>query len=134
ATGAAAAINGGFTTVCCMPNTRPALDTPELIDFVFSATARAGQARVFPIGAATKGREGAEPAEIVLMARAGAVGFSDDGDVIASAGVMRQVLQIVRQTGRAFMQHCQEPTLTRGASMNAGPVALRLGLTGWPAV
>jgi dihydroorotase len=138
ATGAAAAVRGGFTTVCCMPNTSPALDTPELVRFVLDRAAAAAQAgpacRVFPVAAGTKGRRGDEPAEIQLCAKAGAVAFSDDGDAIASAGVVSRVLTQVKQTGLCFMQHCQDPTLTKGAAMHAGALAARLGLGGWPRI
>ncbi|MFA6045558.1 MAG: dihydroorotase [Phycisphaerales bacterium] len=130
-TGARAALAGGFTTVCCMPNTTPALDSPELVRYVMDA---APYINIFPVAAATKGRKGEELAEIELLAKAGAVGFSDDGDCIASAGIMARVLTAVARTGLAFMQHCQEPTLTRGASMHAGAISLRLGLGGWPRV
>lgn len=132
--GSRAAAAGGFTTVCCMPNTTPALDTPEMLEFVRTRAAQRAVCRVFPVAAATHGRRGERLAEIELLARAGAVGFSDDGDVIASAGVMSRVFQAVEPTGLAFMQHCQEPTLTGGASMNAGEVSARLGLVGWPRV
>jgi len=134
ATGAAAAIAGGFSTVCCMPNTRPALDSPEMVRLVRSRAEEADACRVFCVGAATQGRQGGTLAEIRLMHEAGAVGFSDDGDVVAEAGMMERVLRYVKPTGLAVMQHCQEPTLTRDATMNAGPVATRLGLGGWPAV
>src|SRR5690606_31689543 len=87
ATGSRAAVAGGFTAVCCMPNTSPALDTPELVSFIRQRAAETAACRVFAVGAATKGRRGEELAEIGLMARAGAVGFSDDGDVIANAGM-----------------------------------------------
>lgn len=127
--GAAAALAGGFTTVCCMPNTTPALDSPELVAFIRD---NAPYINILPVAAATKGRKGEELTEIELLAKAGAVGFSDDGDCIASAGMMSRVLAAVARTGRAFMQHCQDPTLTRNASMHAGSVSLRLGLTGWP--
>jgi dihydroorotase len=130
--GSAAAVAGGFTTLGCMPNTAPALDTPEMVGFVTHRAQQTAACRIFAVGAATRGRKGEELAEIALMARAGAVGFSDDGDCVASAGMMARVLAAVRPTGLAFMQHCQEPTLTRGASMHAGEVATRLGLTGWP--
>lgn len=133
ASGAAAAINGGFTAVCCMPNTRPALDSATLVRFVQHAAAEADAARVFVVGCATRQRKGEEVAEITSMASAGAVGFTDDGDCIADAGVMLKVFRAVAHSGRCFMQHCQEPTLTQGASMNAGPLATRLGLIGWPA-
>jgi dihydroorotase len=132
--GSEAAVDGGFTTVCCMPNTTPALDSPEMVGFIAARAQETALCRVFTVAAATKGRRGEEPAEIALTARAGAVGFSDDGDAVANAGVMARVLAAVGATGRAFMQHCQEPSLTRGASMHAGEVAVRLGLTGWARV
>lgn len=133
-TGSEAAVRGGFTTLCCMPNTTPALDAPAMIEFVRMRSREAGFARVFAVGAATIGRKGEQLAPMGAMAAVGAVGFSDDGDGIASAAVMRRVLAVCRSLDRAFMQHCQEPTLTQGAAMNAGAIATRLGLGGWPAV
>jgi dihydroorotase len=132
ATGSMAGVAGGFTTLCCMPNTNPALDTPELMKFVLGRARETALCRIFPIAAATKARHGEELTEIALLAQAGAVGYSDDGDCIASAGVMARVFAAVATTGLAFMQHCQDPTLTRGAAMHAGEVATRLGLAGWP--
>lgn len=151
-TGAAAGAMGGFTTLCCMPNTSPALDSATMVDFVLrtaaqpddsasTASARGNDGaddggpvacRVFPVGAVSKGRGGEELAEIALMARHGAVGFSDDGDAVASASLMAKALAAVKPTGLALMQHCQDPTMTARASMNAGPTATRLGLIGWP--
>jgi len=130
-TGSHAAVAGGFTTVCCMPNTSPALDTPELVRFVMER-ADGAHCRVFAVAAATKARKGEELTEIQLLHRAGAVAFSDDGDCVPTAGMMRRVLAAVKQTGKCFMQHCQDPTLTKGATMHAGEVATRLGLVGWP--
>src|SRR6185503_3045886 len=92
ATGAASAVSGGFTTVCCMPNTNPALDSPALVEFIHHKAALAGLARVFVIGCGSKGRKGEEPAEIAAMAKAGAAGFSDDGEVVADAGLMQRIL------------------------------------------
>ncbi len=132
-TGAAAAVAGGFTSVCCMPNTEPAIDDAGRVDFVYHQAARAGLANVFPIGAITKGREGCELAEIGLMSQAGAVGFSDDGIAVASAGVMTRAMTYIAMTGKVIMQHCEDPELGRGA-MNAGALASRLGLAGWPRV
>ncbi len=134
ASGTAAAVAGGFTTICCMPNTTPPIDDDAMVEFVLRQAQQTGRCRVFPVGAITKGRRGEELAEMALMARAGAVGFSDDGDGVASAGLMARALAYVKPTGLALMQHCQEATLTRGASMHAGTVATRLGLTGWPRV
>jgi dihydroorotase len=134
ATGAASAVNGGFTSVCCMPNTKPALDDDGRISFIYEQAAKAGLCNVFPVGAITKGRQGQELAEIGLMSRSGAVAFSDDGVAVASAGMMAKALRYIAATGRPLMQHCEEHTMTAGASMNAGPLALSLGLGGWPAV
>lgn len=146
--GSEAAVAGGFTTICCMPNTVPALDTPEMVGFIANRARERARCRIFVVAAATRSRKGEELAEITLLAQAGAVGFSDDGDCIASAGMMARVLAAVKEAGvaraaarfangaprYAFMQHCQEPTLTRGASMHAGSIAVRLGLTGWPRI
>ena len=132
--GAEAAIKGGFTSVCCMPNTRPPIDTADIVQLVQHRAEQANQARVFVVGCATQGRRGEQLAAIASMAQSGAVAFSDDGDCVADASMMVKVLRAVCETDRCFMQHCQEPTLTKGASMNAGPTATRLGLTGWPSV
>lgn len=134
ASGTHAGVVGGFTTLCCMPNTSPALDTPEQVQFVAARAQQTGHCRVFVVGACTRGRRGEEIAEIELLRRAGAVGFSDDGDCIASAGMMARVLTSVKAAGCAMMQHAQEPSLTRGSSMHAGVISTRLGLTGWPRV
>lgn len=133
-TGAASAVAGGFTTVCCMPNTSPSLDTAAMVEFVRMRASEANLARVFVVGAATVGRQGEQLAPMGAMSAAGAVAFTDDGDGIASAEMMRKVLAVCQSLDRAFMQHCQDPTLTQGAVMNAGPLAARLGLGGWPTV
>ena len=130
--GTRAAVAGGFTTVCCMPNTSPALDSPEMVEFVRSRAEQVGHCRVFSVAAATKGRKGERLAEIGLCLDAGAVAYSDDGDVIESASMMKAVLQAVKATGKCFMQHCQELTLTNGAVMHAGTVSAKLGHKGWP--
>jgi len=132
-TGAGAAVAGGFTSVCCMPNTDPAIDDDGRIEFVYHQAARANQANVFPVGAVTKGREGKELAEIGLMSASGAVGFTDDGVAVGSAAVMAKALAYVAMTGKVIMQHCEDPQLG-GGDMNAGALATRLGLAGWPRV
>ncbi len=133
ATGAAAAVAGGFTSVCCMPNTEPAIDDDGRVDFIYHQAARAKQANVFPVGAVTKARAGRELAEIGLMAASGAVAFSDDGVAVASAGTMAKALTYIAMTGKVLMQHCEDPELGGGV-MNAGSLASRLGLAGWPRV
>ena len=134
ATGTRAAVAGGFTTVCCMPNTTPALDTPEALVALRERARETGVCRVFPVAAVTVGRRGEQLAEIGLMAEQGAVAFSDDGDVVESPAMMLAGLRAIARTGRVMMQHCQDPSLTHGASMNAGPAAITMGLGGWPAL
>jgi len=133
ATGAAAAVAGGFTSVCCMPNTNPALDDDGRMEFIYHQAEKADLCNVYPVGAVTKGRAGAELAEIQLMANAGAVAFSDDGTAVGSASVMAKALAYIATTGRPLMQHCEDPELGGGV-MNAGTLATRLGLKGWPRV
>lgn len=132
ATGTRAAVAGGFASVCCMPNTTPAMDRPEILSFVTSRAALAAHCRVFPVAAATRERKGEQMVEVLKCLAAGAVAFSDDGDVVQSAGLMRAIMTTIAEAGSVFMQHCQDPTLTENASMHAGPLATRLGLTGWP--
>jgi len=132
--GTRAAVHGGFTTVCCMPNTTPALDSVEMVRRIAQRAQATGHCRVFSVAAATIGRKGQEIAPIAAMHDAGAVGFSDDGDVVEDASMMSAVFQAVRGTGTVFMQHCQDPALTVGAVMNEGAVSERLGLTGWPRI
>jgi dihydroorotase len=132
ATGAASAVAGGFTTVCCMPNTKPPLDDESAVEFVRREAERVGLANVFPVGAITKGRAGKELAEIGSMHARGAIAFSDDGVGVGDPAVMRRALQYCRMFDALIMQHCEEPTLSGGA-MHAGAVSTELGLPGIPA-
>ncbi|MFQ5422978.1 MAG: dihydroorotase [Phycisphaerae bacterium] len=134
ASGAAAAAAGGFTSIACMPNTDPPLDTQAAIEFVYRQAARAGQCRVYPIGAITKGREGRELAEMGQMVRAGAVAFSDDGCGVANSTVMYRAMQYAAMLDRPVIEHCEDAELASGGCMNAGVTATRLGLTGIPAI
>src|SRR6476469_2444743 len=122
ASGSAAAVAGGFTSVCCMPNTKPPLDNEGQIEFVLREAQRVGLANVLPVGAITKGREGKELAEIGSMRDRGAIAFSDDGVGVADASVMRKALQYANMLDAVLMQHCEEPTLSGGA-MHAGIVS-----------
>jgi dihydroorotase len=132
ASGSAAAVAGGFTTVCCMPNTKPTLDNAGQIEFIRRQAERVGLANVYAIGAITKGREGRELAEMGSMLQGGAIAFSDDGVGVADASVMRKALQYAKMFDVVLMQHCEEPTLGGGA-MHAGLVSTTLGLPGIPA-
>lgn len=130
ATGSAAAVAGGFTTVACMPNTRPTLDDEAAVEFVYHQAWRANLCHVYPIGAITKNREGLELAEMGQMIRAGAVGFSDDGVGVARTDVMLRAMQYMHMFNRPLLQHCEDPDVAAGGVMNAGVTATRLGLPG----
>ena len=132
ATGTLAAARGGFTTVCAMPNTNPVMDTRATVEFVLSKARMEGVVRVLPIGAVTKGSSGAELAEMVELADAGAVGFSDDGHPVADANMMRQALSYSSSLGLPIINHCEVPELSAGGVMNEGWTANRLGLRGIP--
>jgi dihydroorotase len=127
-------VAGGFTSVACMPNTRPALDDEAAIEFVYHQARRANLCNVYPVGAITKGREGGELAEMGQMIRAGAVGFSDDGAGVAKTGVMLRALQYVRMFDTPLLQHCEDPDMAAGGVMNSGVTAMRLGLPGMNAI
>ena len=133
ATGAAAALAGGVTSVACMPNTLPPIDTQAAAEFVVLQAQRARQANVYPVGAVSKGRKGEELAELGQLVAGGAVAFTDDGAPVASAALMRRALQYTKMFDRVIMQHCQVPELTVGGVMNEGFESMRLGLGGMPA-
>ncbi len=133
ATGTAAALAGGVTSVACMPNTEPPLDSPAAVEFVRRQAARAGNANVFPIAAITKGRQGAELADIGRLVEAGAVAFTDDGSPVMNSDIMRRALECCRAFGKAILSHSEDIDLTRGGVMNEGAESKRLGLRGLPA-
>jgi len=133
ATGTRAAAAGGFTTVCCMPNTNPVMDDKSVAELVLRIAREQGVVRVLPIGAISKGLEGKALAEMGELARAGAVGFSDDGHPAWDAALMRHAMEYSLSLGLPVIDHCQEPGLTRDSSMHEGEVSARLGLKGWPA-
>ncbi len=133
ATGAKAALRGGFTTVCAMPNTEPAIDSPGLIAEVISRARAAGGARVLPIAAMTRGRKGRELADLVELAAAGAVAFSDDGSPVEDGPLFRSALEYARVTGRPVIEHPQDLSLSAKGVMHEGAISARLGLPGMPA-
>lgn len=132
ATGTAAAAAGGFTTVCAMPNTIPVNDSAEITRWM-QAPERNASVRVFPIGAATVGSMGEMLTDYAALKAAGAVGVSDDGKPILGEEIMRRALTAAAQAGLPVIQHAEDTRLTGGCSMNAGALALRLGLRGMPA-
>jgi dihydroorotase len=133
ATGTAAAIAGGVTSVACMPNTEPAIDNQAAAEFVTLQAARAANANVFPVGAITKGRQGAELSEMGGLVDGGAVAFSDDGSPVASAEIMRRALEYCRMFDKAVLSHSEDLDLSRDGVMHEGFESMRLGLRGIPA-
>jgi len=133
-TGSKAAVAGGFTTVCCMPNTEPAIDNEGIVHYIYKEASRVNLCRVFPIAAITKQRAGREITEFGELVRAGAKGFSDDGDVVADSAVFRRALEYSKAFGVTIFEHPIDDDLSRNAVMNEGIVSTRLGLVGSPAL
>jgi dihydroorotase len=133
ASGTVAAARGGFTTVCAMPNTEPAMDTRPTVEYVLREAAARASVRVLPIGAVTRGRAGAELAELGDLAAAGCVAFSDDGAPVHNAMIMRRALEYASTFDLPIIDHCEDPSLAHDAVMNEGWVSTRLGLRGAPA-
>lgn len=133
ATGARAAAAGGFTAVCAMPNTEPVTDNQAAVGFILRQAIRANAARVYPIGAISLGQKGEQLAEFGEMVGAGAIAVSDDGKPVASAHLMRTALEYAQSFNIPVIDHCEEPTLAAGGSMNEGVVSARLGVKGIPA-
>ncbi len=130
--GSRAAAHGGFTTVCAMPNTDPPLDEAARVAFVRALGVEAA-CRVRIVGAVSRGRRGERLANLAELADAGVVGFSDDGQAVASAALARSALTYLAPLGLPLIEHCEEPSLAGGAVMRGGAMASRLGLGGWPA-
>jgi dihydroorotase len=133
ASGAAAAVTGGWASVCAMPNTDPVNDNPAVTRFVIEQAQRAQLANVFPIGSITKGCDGKELSEMGEMKNAGIVAVSDDGHPVPSAGIMRRAMEYARGFDLTVVDHCQDATLTAGGVMHEGRWSLILGLRGMPA-
>jgi dihydroorotase len=134
ASGLAAAAHGGFTTVCAMPNTTPALDEPSVLGRIRDAAAASGSpVTLLAHGAVSAGRAGEQLAALGELADAGVVGFSDDGSPIWSASLFRNALAYAGMLGLPIVDHPEDRTLTDGAEANEGLVATVLGLRGWPA-
>ena len=131
-TGARAAAAGGFTAVCAMPNTDPVTDNQAAVGFIIRQAQRANASRVHVIGAISVGQKGETLAEFGEMVAAGAVAVSDDGRPVVSAQLMRTALEYARSFAIPVIDHCEEPTLSLGGSMNEGIVSARLGLKGIP--
>ena len=134
ASGCAAAVAGGWTSVCPMPNTQPVNDNAAITRYMIEQAERAGLANVFPIGAITKSSDGVELAEMGEMKAAGAVAVSDDGRPVPNAGTMRRAMQYASDFDLPVIDHCEDKSLSSGGVMHEGRVSLRLGLKGMPAL
>jgi dihydroorotase len=132
ATGTAAAVAGGFTSVACMPNTSPALDEPGRLYYVAERARRTGLARVHPVAAITPGLAGERLTDMAALVEAGALAFSDDGRPVTHGGLMRHALEYARDLGVPVITHAEDLTLRGEGAMNEGAVASRLGLPGIP--
>ena len=132
-TGTRAALAGGFTSVACIPNTEPPIDTQAAVEFIHQKAARADTCNVFVVACASKNREGKELAEIGQLVEAGAVAFSDDGSPVYDAELMRRIFEYCRMFDKPFLAHEEVLELTAGGVMHEGLVSLVLGLTGMPA-
>ncbi len=132
-TGTKAAARGGFTAVCCMPNTRPVNDNASITRFIVDRAKVHGHVRVWPIGAASIGSKGEDISEIAAMRDAGIVAVSDDGKPIATAKLARQIMDYCRSLDLPVIEHAEDVSLAAGAVMREGVASTRLGLSGMPA-
>ena len=132
-TGARAALRGGFTTVCAMPNTTPAIDHRGIVDFLHQESRRLGLVSVQPIGAITKGRQGQELTDFGELFDAGCIALSDDGNPVADGFLMRRALEYAKIFDRPLIQHAEDPSLSAAGVMHEGIVSTTLGLRGIPA-
>lgn len=133
ATGTRAAATGGFTTVCCMANTDPPLDSRIAVDWVKQKASIDASVHVLPIGCISRGRRGEEICDMLELAKAGVVGFSDDGNPVADSQLMRRAMECARDLGLPIIDHCEDRALSSGGVINEGRVSAELGLKGIPA-
>ncbi len=129
-TGSRAAAMGGFTTVCCMPNTKPVVDNDILVEFIKLKAERAGIVNVLPIGAISKGMQGEELSDIGKMKSAGICALSEDGKSVLNAALMKNAMKYANMFDLPIFDHCEDPVLTGSGQMNAGPQAALMGLGG----
>ncbi|MGB9894172.1 MAG: dihydroorotase, partial [Candidatus Saccharicenans sp.] len=133
ATGSRAAARGGFTTICCMPNTNPVADTPEVINFIRSKASQEAVVKVLPIAAITKNQKGQELVKMEELVAAGAVAFSDDGQPLLNSKLMREAMEKAAGLGVPVIDHCEEKFLTGDGVLNQGAISRKLNLPGIPA-
>jgi dihydroorotase len=132
ATGTAAAVAGGFTAVACMPNTSPVNDNAGVTEYILKKGSEANLARVYPIGAVSRGQQGEQLADIAELRQAGCVAITDDGHPVATAMLMRRALEYTRMFDMPVIEHCEEQTLKGDGVAHEGYYASALGLRGIP--
>jgi len=132
ASGTRAAAQGGFTSICCMPNTEPVIDSVSGVKFILTTASQEGVVNVYPIGSITKGQKGEELAEIGKMRIAGIVGISDDGKPVMNAQIMRRTLEYAKMFNLPVISHCEDLNLSLDGVMNEGFTSTTLGLKGIP--
>jgi dihydroorotase len=130
--GCRAAVFGGFTAVCCMPNTNPVNDCRQVTEYILEKSAKAGTARVYPVAAVSKGLKGDRLCEYGELKEAGAVALSDDGNPVTSSRLMRRALEYSSRFNLPVISHCEDLSLATGGAMNEGATATRMGLAGIP--
>ncbi len=135
-TGVMAAASGGFTAVCCMPNTNPPIDDAMVIKYIIEKSKKTanGLVDVYPVAAVTKNREGNELSQMAELAEAGAIAFSDDGSPVANAEIFRRALEYSDMLGKLIIQHPEVTSLTKGGVMNEGLTSTGLGLPAIPSI
>src|SRR5262245_22922768 len=131
-TGSRAAAAGGFTSICCMPNTKPVNDNATVTSYIVERARHLAAVNVFPIGAITKGSEGEQLAAIGAMKAAGVVAISDDGRPVMNARVMRRAMETAKAFDLPVIDHCEDLNLSAGGDMHEGVESTRLGLRGIP--
>lgn len=129
-TGSKSAAKGGFTTICCMPNTSPVIDTVEIIEFIKEKSRKEALVNVQPIGSITKGQMGVELVEIDRLVKAGICAISEDGKTVVNSSLMKKAMQIARENSIPVFSHCEDPYLVAGGAMNEGKRSKELGIRG----
>ncbi len=132
--GTKSAAAGGFTTVACMPNTNPVIDSPAMVEYVYLKAEKEGCVKVKPIAAITKGQRGEELSPIGELVRYGAAAFSDDGHPVSNSNLMRRAMEYALMWDALIISHCEDADLSRGGVMNEGEVSTMLGMRGIPSV
>jgi len=130
--GTRAAAKGGFTTICCMPNTDPPIDDPSLVEFIYQEAETRGSVEVLPIAAISKARAGKDLSPMGRLKKAGVVAFSDDGDWVVNSHLMRRALEYVKMLNLPLVSHCEDGKLSQDGVMNEGYTSTILGLKGMP--